>query len=81
MFGFAEWDNWLSFILEASLSLAILVGLIFVVRRVNANGEADRQRYLQSRNTQAAAEKQPMPTDIQAQPTDSTPAGEMKRER
>jgi hypothetical protein len=80
VFGFAEWDSWLSFVLEASLSLAVLVGLIFIVRRVNAKGEADRQRYLQARNSQATPVKQPMPTDMQAQSTESPPGGDAGRE-
>ena len=43
MFGFAEWDSWLSFILEVALSLGVLVGLIILARRVNAKAEADRR--------------------------------------
>jgi len=56
MFGFAEWDSWLSFILEASLSVAVIIGLFFVVRRVNASSEADRQRYLLSKSTPPASD-------------------------
>jgi hypothetical protein len=66
VFGFAEWDSWLSLILEGLLSLGIVVGLFFVVRRVNANAEADRQRYLQSRNSPTPEENIP-PVDSQGQ--------------
>jgi hypothetical protein len=54
MFGFAEWDSWLSFILEVALSLAVLVGLIFLARRVNASAEADRKRRLESQSNDTA---------------------------
>jgi len=81
VFGFAEWDSWFSFSLEAALSLAVLVGLIFIVRRVNASGEADRQRYLQSRNSQAPPDKQPMPTDMQAHSAESPTEGDAGREK
>lgn len=48
MFGFVEWDSWLSFGLEVALSLAVVVGLILLARRVNASAEAERQRRSQS---------------------------------
>jgi hypothetical protein len=43
MFGFVQWDNPLALALEVLLSLAIVIGLIFVVRRVNAKAAADHQ--------------------------------------
>jgi F0F1-type ATP synthase assembly protein I len=43
MFGFVQWDDPLTLALEVLLSLGIVVGLIFVVRRVNAKAEADHQ--------------------------------------
>ena len=43
MFGFVQWDSPLAFIIEVALSLAIVVGLLFLVRRVNARAEAERR--------------------------------------
>jgi hypothetical protein len=63
MFGFAEWDSWLSFILEGALSLAVLVGLIFIARRVNASAEADRRRRLESHNDVTADDGRPAADD------------------
>jgi hypothetical protein len=51
VFGFAEWDSWLSFIMEGALSLAVLVGLVLLARRVNANAEAERQRRTKDEGT------------------------------
>jgi len=48
VFGFAQWDSLPSLVLEALLSIAIVVALLFVVRRVNANAAAERERYLKS---------------------------------
>ncbi|HET9496549.1 MAG TPA: hypothetical protein VFR15_20160 [Chloroflexia bacterium] len=43
MFGFVQWDNAVTLVLEVLLSLAIVVGLILVVRRVNARAAAEHQ--------------------------------------
>jgi hypothetical protein len=40
MFGFVQWDDPLTLLLEVLLSLAIVAGLILVVRRVNARAAA-----------------------------------------
>jgi uncharacterized integral membrane protein len=44
VFGFVQWDSPLALVLEVALSLAIIAGLLFVVRRVNAQAEAERRR-------------------------------------
>ncbi|MEO5952616.1 MAG: hypothetical protein ABIQ44_09150 [Chloroflexia bacterium] len=41
MFGFAQWDSPIALVLEAALSLVIVIALLFVVRGVNARAEAD----------------------------------------
>jgi hypothetical protein len=46
MFGFEQWDSPLSLGLEVGMSLLIVIGLLFIVRRVNANAEAERRRTL-----------------------------------
>lgn len=42
MFGFAEWDSPVSLLLEFLLSGAIIVAVMWLVRRVNARAEASR---------------------------------------
>ena len=46
MFGFAQWDSPIALVLEVALSLLIVVGLLFVVRGVNARAETDRKNRL-----------------------------------
>jgi hypothetical protein len=46
MFGFEQWDSPLSLGIEVGMSLLIVIGLLFIVRRVNANAEAERRRTL-----------------------------------
>ena len=46
MFGFAQWDSPIALVLEVALSLLIVVGLLFVVRGVNARAEIDRKNRL-----------------------------------
>ena len=46
MFGFEQWDSPLSLGIEVGMSLLIVIGLLFIVRRVNANAEAERRRML-----------------------------------
>jgi hypothetical protein len=43
MFGFVQWDDPVTLALEVLLSLAIVVGLFVVVRRVNARAAAEHQ--------------------------------------
>jgi hypothetical protein len=42
MFGFVQWDDPITLLLEVLLSLAIVAGLFLVVRRVNASAAAER---------------------------------------
>lgn len=46
MFGFEQWDSPLSLGIEVGMSLLIVIGLLFIVRRVNANAEAERRKSL-----------------------------------
>ncbi|MEP6774357.1 MAG: hypothetical protein ABJA50_02080 [Chloroflexota bacterium] len=46
MFGFEQWDSPVSLGIEVGMSLLIVIGLLFIVRRVNANAEAERRRSL-----------------------------------
>jgi hypothetical protein len=48
MFGFEQWDSPLSLGIEVGMSLLIMIGLLFIVRRVNANAEAERRRTLEA---------------------------------
>jgi hypothetical protein len=61
MFGFVQWDSPLALALEVILSLAIVVGLILVVRRVNAKAAADHQAAAKSAtpNTERSGEQPP----------------------
>ena len=43
VFGFVQWDSPLALILEVALSLAIIAGLLLLVRRVNSRAEAERR--------------------------------------
>jgi hypothetical protein len=43
VFGFAQWDSPLALVLEVALSLVIVGGLLLLVRRVNAQAEAERR--------------------------------------
>ena len=70
MFGFAQWDSPVSLVLEALISVAIMVVLIFVVRRVNARAEADRERYMQS----MVDHRSPGPQDSSSAPNDEQSA-------
>jgi hypothetical protein len=54
VFGFAQWDSPVALLLEALLSIAIMIILIFVVRRVNAHAEAEREKYVRSRDSATA---------------------------
>lgn len=54
MFGFAQWDSPLALVLEFLLSVAIIVALLLVVRKVNANAAAERQRYIETRRQAGA---------------------------
>jgi hypothetical protein len=49
MFGFEEWDSPLSLGIEVGVSLLIVIGLLFIVRRVNASAEAERRRSLEAK--------------------------------
>jgi hypothetical protein len=51
VFGFAQWHSPLALLLEVMLSVAIMVVLIFAVRRVNAHAEAEREKYIRSRDS------------------------------
>ena len=64
MFGFEQWDSPLSLGLEVGMSLLIVVGLLFIVRRVNANAEAERRRTLDT-HKQAQSELEREPNDQQ----------------
>jgi hypothetical protein len=46
MFGFEQWDSPLSLGIEVGISLLIVIGLLFIARRVNANAEAERRKSL-----------------------------------
>ncbi len=48
MFGFEQWDSPLSLGIEVGMSLLIVIGLLFIVRRINANAEAERRRTLEA---------------------------------
>ncbi|HST06392.1 MAG TPA: hypothetical protein VLQ48_16895 [Chloroflexia bacterium] len=48
MFGFEDWDDPVSFVIYLALSILLVIGLLFIVRRVNANAEAERRRFLEA---------------------------------
>jgi hypothetical protein len=71
VFGFAQWDSPVALVLEALLSVAIVVALIFVARRVNAQAAADRERYLRSRNALSASENRATTSGTASEPGES----------
>jgi hypothetical protein len=48
MFGFEDWEDPVSFVIYLALSILLVIGLLFIVRRVNANAEAERRRFLEA---------------------------------
>ena len=72
MFGFAQWDSPLALVLEALISIALVVALLIVAQRVNARAAADRERHMQTRssappteNTLTARELAPEDSDTE----------------
>jgi hypothetical protein len=54
VFGFEQWDSPLALGVEAGVSLIIFIGILYIVRRVNVNAEAERQRYMDAKKSASA---------------------------